>query len=136
MRNARNSRRADPRTGVVPGVVLLFALAAGPVAMASDFDVAVFGLNVHETVDRSPTGLAEEGVRGAEYYLSCGVQPHGSGPIHRFHHAIEDLIDDEDFLLADAQQVIVVAAAGDDAASRVAVHAGPRSDAVRPCRAG
>ena len=46
----------------------------------------------------------------------AGVQPHGAGPLHRGHHRVEDLVDDEDFLLGDAEQIVVVRAALDDRA--------------------
>ena len=38
----------------------------------------------------------------------AAVEPHGAGPLHGLHHRVEDLVDDEDLLLGDAQQVVVV----------------------------
>ena len=41
-------------------------------------------------------------------------QPRGAGSLHGIHHPIEYLVDDEHFLLGDAQQVVVVRCTLDD----------------------
>ena len=48
----------------------------------------------------------------------AGREPHGAGPLHGGQHGVEHLLDDEHFLLGDAQQVVVVGGALDDRRGR------------------
>ena len=64
------------------------------------------------------------------------VEPHGLVARHGVHHLVEDRGDDEDFLLADAQQVVVVGRAGDDRAGGVVEVGGLIDDDRRIARPG